>query len=128
MWGDQHDDLAEMRAARHQQEAHHEALIGDAVAVLADAQEVVRLLAGVVTDVDTKTYRGDACVTPEAAEAALYAWREQLTAMLAEPADGDDRGCWQRAGDHGRRAACKHDQRRPVPTLDLEAGQSTGVR
>ncbi|MFI9311314.1 hypothetical protein [Streptomyces triculaminicus] len=57
-------------------------------------------------------------MTPEAAQDALYAWREQLTAILAEPADGDD---------HGRRVACRHDQRRPVPILDLETGQPTGV-
>lgn len=66
-------------------------------------------------------------MTPEAARAALYAWRDQRTAMLAEPADGEDRGRWQRGRDHGRRAACKHDQRRPAPTLDLETGQSTGA-
>ncbi|MEF3119506.1 hypothetical protein [Streptomyces chrestomyceticus] len=126
--GDQHDDLAAVHAARHQQEAHHEALVNDAVAVLTDAREVLRLLPTVVTDVDTQTYRGEACVTPEAATDALSAWRYQLTALLPEPADRDERARWQFARDHGRSAACQHDHRQPVPTLDLETGRSTTVR
>ncbi|MEU2779723.1 hypothetical protein ABZ646_44595 [Streptomyces sp. NPDC007162] len=80
-----------MRAARHQHEAHRESLIDDAVAVLKDAQEALRLLPDVVTDVDTDTYQGKACVTPEAAKDALYVWQDQLTALLPEPADLDDR-------------------------------------
>ncbi|MFF7987677.1 hypothetical protein ACFZDK_53020 [Streptomyces sp. NPDC007901] len=96
--GDRHDHIAEMRAARHQQEAHREALIGDAVAVLKDAQEVLRLLPDVVTDVDTDTYRGKACVTPEAAKDALYVWQNQLTGMLPEPADLDGRTEWRWPG------------------------------
>lgn len=126
--GDQHDDLAAVHAARHQQEAHHEALVTDAVAVLTDAREVLRLLPGVVTDVDSDTYRGAACVTPEAATAALSAWGYQLTVMLPEPADRDERTRWQFARDHGRSAACQHDHRRPLATLDLETGRSTIVR
>ncbi|MEU1129536.1 hypothetical protein ABZ383_06665 [Streptomyces sp. NPDC005900] len=126
--GDQHDDVAAVRAARHQQEAHYEALIGDAVAVLMDAREAVRLLAGVVTDIDTTTYRGDVCVTPEAAQDALYAWKDQLTAMLPEPADGEARLKWRWARDHGQEVVCKHDKRRPVRTLDLETGESAIVR
>ncbi|MER5916704.1 hypothetical protein ABT124_41635 [Streptomyces sp. NPDC001982] len=98
--GDQHDDVTAVWAARHQQEAHYEALIGDAVAVLTDATEAVCLLSGVVTDVDTTTYRGDACVTPEAAQDALYAWRNQLTAMLPEPADAEARLKRRWARDH----------------------------
>ncbi|MFG2463722.1 hypothetical protein ACGFWE_42745 [Streptomyces sp. NPDC048523] len=125
--GDQHDDIAAMQASNHQQVAHYEALIGDAVAVLTDAHEAVRLLSGVVTDVDTTTYRGDACVTPEAAQDALYAWTNQLTGMLPEPPEGEARWNWRWARDHGRRAACQHDTRRPVPTLDLETGKSTTV-
>ncbi|MDX3696290.1 hypothetical protein PV726_39480 [Streptomyces europaeiscabiei] len=72
MRGDRHDDAAAVRAARHEQ-AHYEALIGDAVLVLTDAPEAVRLLSGVVTDVATTTYCGDACVRPEAAQSAPYA-------------------------------------------------------
>ncbi|WP_431047212.1 hypothetical protein ACQUSR_33775 [Streptomyces sp. P1-3] len=96
--------------------------------MLKDAQEVLRLLPGVVTDVDTETYRGKACVTPESAKEALFVWQDQLTAMLPEPAARDERVRWRWARDHGRRAACTHDQRRPVPTLDLETGTSTAVR
>ncbi|CAM5517336.1 MULTISPECIES: hypothetical protein [Streptomyces] len=72
--GEQHDDLAATRAARQQQEAHHEALVTDAIAVLTDDREVLRLLPSVVTDVDTHTCRGGVCVTPEAAADALTAW------------------------------------------------------
>jgi hypothetical protein len=96
--------------------------------VLTDATEAVRLLPGVVTDVDTTTYRGDACVTPESAQDALYAWRNQLPAMPPEPADGEARLKWRWARDHGQKAVCKHDKRRPVPMLDLETGESTIVR
>ncbi|KOU04862.1 hypothetical protein ADK86_08125 [Streptomyces sp. NRRL F-5755] len=39
--GDQHDDFAAVHGARHQQEARHEALVNDAVAVLTDAREVL---------------------------------------------------------------------------------------
>lgn len=84
--GDQHDDLAEHRAARHQQEAHHGVLVTDAVTVLGDAPEVLRLLDGVVTGIDTNTHRGAACVTPEDAERALRAWCHQLTSLLPRPA------------------------------------------
>jgi hypothetical protein len=126
--GDQHDDVAAVRASRHQQEAHYEALIGDAVAALEDAREAVSLLSGVVTDVDTTTHRGDACVTPEAAQKALYAWKNQLTGMLPEPPEGEARWNWRWARDHGQRAVCKHDKRRPVRTLDLETGESAIVR
>ncbi|MFB1046822.1 hypothetical protein [Streptomyces chrestomyceticus] len=119
--GDQHDDLAAVHAARHQQEVHHEALV-------TDAREVPRLLPGVVTDVDTHTHRGMACVTTEAVTDALSAWGYQLTAMLPEPADRDERARWQFARDHGRSAACQHDHRQPVATLDLETGRSTIVR
>ncbi|MFH8753832.1 hypothetical protein ACH4GK_42150 [Streptomyces rimosus] len=89
---------------------------------------MLRLLPSVVTDVDTGTYRGAACVTPEAATAALAAWGYQLTAMLPEPADRDERARWQFARDRGRSAACQHDHRQPVATLDLETGRSTIVR
>ncbi|KOT80896.1 hypothetical protein ADK70_26925 [Streptomyces rimosus subsp. pseudoverticillatus] len=126
--GDQHDDLAAFHAARHQQEAHHEALVNDAVAALTDAREVLRLLPGVVTDVDTHTCRGEACVTPEAVTDALSAWGYQLTAMLPEPADRGERARWQFARDRGRSAACQHDHCQPVPALDLETGRSAIVR
>ncbi|MFK8843677.1 hypothetical protein [Streptomyces sp. Ac-502] len=66
-------------------------------------------------------------MTPEAATDALSAWGYQLTAMLPEPADRDERQSWQFARDCGRDVACRHDQRQPVPTLDLETGRSTIV-
>ncbi|MFJ9590867.1 hypothetical protein [Streptomyces acidicola] len=79
--GDRHDDLAAWEAAGHQQEAHREALIADAAAALQDAREALRLSPNLVTDVDTHTYRGGACVTPEAATDALGVWKDQLTTM-----------------------------------------------
>ncbi|KEF09835.1 hypothetical protein DF18_37040, partial [Streptomyces rimosus] len=85
----------------------------------------LRLLPGVVTDVDAHTYRGEACVTPEAAADALPGCADQLTAMLPKPADRDGRLRWQRVRDHGRSAACRRDQRRPVPTLDLASPAAT---
>ncbi|KOT80893.1 hypothetical protein ADK70_26910 [Streptomyces rimosus subsp. pseudoverticillatus] len=99
-----------------------------AVAALADAREVLRLLPTVVTDVDADTYRGAACVSPEAAAQALSVWGDQLTALLPEPADRGERLSWQRARDRGRDVVCQHDQRQPVPTLHLETGRSTVVR
>ncbi|GHB03143.1 hypothetical protein GCM10010330_66740 [Streptomyces tendae] len=67
----------------------------DDIAVLTGAQEAVRLLSGAVTDVDTTTYRGDACVTPEAAQDALCAGKNQLTGMLREPPEGESRWNWR---------------------------------
>jgi hypothetical protein len=75
---------------------------------------VARLLPNMVTDADTHTYRGQACVTPEAATDALSVWNDQLTAMLLEPTDRDERVGWRLARDHGRENACQHDKRRPV--------------
>ncbi|MFJ9714287.1 hypothetical protein [Streptomyces sp. NPDC101234] len=91
-----------MQVARHRQEDHRAALIGDAVAVLKDAQEVLCRSPDVVTDVDTDTYRGKASVTPEAMRDALFAWQDQLTAMLSP---------------------CKHDTL-PGDPLDLETGRA----
>jgi hypothetical protein len=87
--GDQHDDLAPVRAARHQRQAHYDVLIGDAVAVLKDAQVMLRLLP-IAVSVDTDAYRGRACVTSEAATDALGVWEGQLTAMLPEPNDRNE--------------------------------------
>lgn len=62
-------------------------------------------------------------MTPESAQDALYAWRDQLTALLPEPADGEARLKWRWARDHGQKAVCKHGKRRPVSTPDLETGE-----
>ncbi|MFI7013661.1 hypothetical protein [Streptomyces sp. NPDC050164] len=45
---------------------------------------------------------------------------DAVAAMLPEPTDRDERVRWRFARDHGREYACKHDQRRPVATLDLK--------
>ncbi|MFF3539698.1 hypothetical protein ACFYXP_38005 [Streptomyces sp. NPDC002466] len=107
--GDQHDDRAATYAARHQEETHRDALITDAIAALRTARAALdQLSSAAVTDVDTYTYRGRACVTPEAAADALGAWESQLTATLPEPSDPDERVLWKMAGHHGSDAICKH--------------------
>ncbi|MFB7853607.1 hypothetical protein ACFC34_42455 [Streptomyces sp. NPDC056053] len=108
--GDQHDDRAATYAARHQEETHRDALITDAITALSTARAALHLLPGVVTDVDTHTYRGRACVTPEAAADALGMWESQLTATLPEPSGQDERVLWRLAGHHGREAVCKHSR------------------
>ncbi|MGW2183984.1 hypothetical protein ACWCXX_39670 [Streptomyces sp. NPDC001732] len=109
--GDQHDDRAATYAARHQEETHPDALVADAIAALSTACAVLHLLpATVATVVDPYTYRGRACVTPEAAADALGAWESQLTAMLPEPSDLDERVLWRMAGQHGSDAVCKHSR------------------
>ncbi|MFB7958457.1 hypothetical protein [Streptomyces sp. NPDC056045] len=106
--GDQHDDRAATCAARHQEETHRDALIADAIAALSTARAALHRLPGVVTDVDTHTYRGRACVTPEAAADALGMWESQLTATLPKPSGQDERVLWKLAGHHGREAVCEH--------------------
>ncbi len=64
-------------------------------------------------------------MTPDAVADALSVCADQLTAMLPKSADRDGRLRWQRVRDHGRSAACRHDQCRPVPALDLASPAAT---
>ena len=113
--GDQHDDLAAWDAAAHQEQAHRDALLRDAIEALTAARDALNPLWHVVTDVDTRSVRGTACVSPEDAEDALHVWACQLAAALPEPADPDERARWRLDRDTAVRRACQHDERRPLP-------------
>ena len=116
---DQHPDTAAWDAAAHQQKMHREQMLRDVMDALESAANALGPLAGSLTDLDTETYRGPACVTPQAVQSALQIWKWQVEALLPEPEARHEKTrhtvCLGLAADH----VCQHSAR-PRTSLSWE--------
>ncbi|MFF3343656.1 hypothetical protein [Streptomyces flavidovirens] len=110
--GEEAADNAAWAAAMHQQEQHRELVVREAAQCLRHAQEILRALPQVLTDIDVVTHRGHACVTPESAQEALSSWAWQVLAQLPEPEPGVE--------DFAARSMCRHNTRPHRPALRSE--------
>ncbi|CAM5286948.1 hypothetical protein GCM10010329_85840 [Streptomyces spiroverticillatus] len=118
--GEEPADRAACAAAAHQQEAHHQMVIKEAAQALKDASDVLLASFGTLTDVDVRTSRGTACVTPQDAWEALSLWTVQLRSQQPEPDDKDARYGWRLEQILTRQGVCPHEPglRRSQPAPD----------
>ncbi|MER8103913.1 hypothetical protein [Kitasatospora sp. NPDC094016] len=118
--GEDHQEEAAWAAAAHQQQEHYEVTVREAAQALRDAARVLAASDMLLTDIDTHTTRGKACVTPQAAEQALGRWAWQLLVRLPEPAGREQRLSRQMERQFAVEQVCEHDDRprRPVVVLD----------
>ncbi|MFJ2746184.1 hypothetical protein ACIO3O_41720 [Streptomyces sp. NPDC087440] len=113
--GEEPADRAAWAAAAHQQEAHHQAVADEATRALTDAADLLRASSSSLTDVDVRTHRGTACVTPQAAWDALSLWAVQLRSQQPEPGDKDARYGWRLDQSLARQGICTHEPAPPRP-------------
>ncbi|MFH8483065.1 hypothetical protein [Streptomyces sp. NPDC018055] len=107
--GDEHEDQAAWWAAAHQHNEHREVLIREAAKTLSDAAEVLMTLTRTLTDVDTNTPTGPACMKPLHASQALKSWASQMKALLPDT-DGTRLDYYV-----GQDSMCKHKSRTYAP-------------